>query len=446
MGLWFARILPPLAVAVAIVSLDYVRHILWHPLDTWSVFLLAVTVASVAAYILGEFLMRFFTHRYTTSVRIAAEIARLPSALEQIGESTQPQQRAAAKQELLRMVAKLAGADGAAFFATEANMELAKLDAAYGVPEGGFPQSISWSGSNNGGSQAPSPERAIATLSPALWGVGFSSVNVLPLRSGNQTVGYLALAGRRKLREWLSWKEATDLVESQVGGILRNLQLAGEGQVIATLRERDRIAREMHDSLAQTLTYIRLEAQAGLLAAQCREIDAAMRDQLENIATAALEGYRDIRTSILDLRREQVKGQDFLELLEQYLQRFARDTGISAELVVEPGATTRFIAPTEIQLLRVVQEALTNVRKHARAKRVKVTFCNKSGAPCLCIQDDGVGFSVAPVIQRGSGFGLVSMRERLQEIGGDLVIDSSPGMGTHIQARVPPVTHYALGG
>jgi two-component system nitrate/nitrite sensor histidine kinase NarX len=200
--------------------------------------------------------------------------------------------------------------------------------------------------------------------------------------------------------------------------------------------ERDRIARELHDSLAQVLGVIHLQLRSLETRAK-DEASHVMADELSDLADTADEAYRDVREAILGLR-ETVREDDGLEgSLREYLRKYSRQTGIATNLACE-GDTRRFLSPrSEVQLLRVVQEALTNTRKHAGAGRVAVRINCLDGGTTLTIEDDGVGFDPSTVSSSmEGGFGLASMRERVEQIGGRLEMHTAPNAGTTIVVRL----------
>ncbi|MHB8891523.1 MAG: sensor histidine kinase [Candidatus Limnocylindrales bacterium] len=200
--------------------------------------------------------------------------------------------------------------------------------------------------------------------------------------------------------------------------------------------ERDRIARELHDSLAQVLGVIHLQLRS-LEARAKDEASLGIADELSGIAETADEAYRDVREAILGLR-ETVREDDGLEgSLREYLRKYSRQTGIVATLSCE-GDTRRALSPrAEVQLLRVVQEALTNTRKHSRAHRVGVRIdCLGAGAT-LTIEDDGIGFDPSTIVSSmEGGFGMKSMRERVEQIGGSIDVHTAPNEGTTIVVRL----------
>ena len=202
--------------------------------------------------------------------------------------------------------------------------------------------------------------------------------------------------------------------------------------------ERDRIARELHDSLAQVLGVIHLQLRS-LEARANDEASLGIADELSALAETADEAYSDVREAILGLR-ETVREDDGLEgSLREYLRKYSRQTGIAANVACE-GDTRRSLSPrSEVQLLRVVQEALTNTRKHAGATRVAVRIDCLGGGTTLTIEDDGVGFDPSTVSSSmEGGFGLASMRERVEAIGGRLDVHTAPNAGTRIIVRLDP--------
>jgi signal transduction histidine kinase len=196
--------------------------------------------------------------------------------------------------------------------------------------------------------------------------------------------------------------------------------------------ERDRIARELHDSLAQVLGVIHLRLRA-LESRAKDEASHVMADELSEIADTADEAYRDVREAILGLRETVREDGGFEGSLREYLRKYSRQTGIAATLTCE-GDTRRALTPrSEVQLLRVVQEALTNTRKHSGARRVIVRIDCVGPAATLAIEDDGVGFDPATVASSmEGGFGLASMRERVEQLGGTLDVHTAPNEGTRV--------------
>ena len=202
----------------------------------------------------------------------------------------------------------------------------------------------------------------------------------------------------------------------------------------AALVERDRIARELHDSLAQVLgvTHLRLRAMQARPAVAA---DEAIRAEVADLADLCGEAHRDVREAILGLKGAQRPDRPLLDRLEDYVRAFSRTSGIPTTL--EACATDTALSPqAEVQVVRVVQEALTNVRKHAGARSATVLVSADASHTDFVVADDGRGFALADAT-RGDGFGLSTMRERTESVGGRLRIESRPGEGTRVTAHLP---------
>ena len=208
----------------------------------------------------------------------------------------------------------------------------------------------------------------------------------------------------------------------------------------AILGERDRIARELHDSMAQVLgsTHLRLRRLIGRPDVADRP---AVIAELSDLADVADEAFRDVREAILGLR-EASQPRGLFESLEAYLEKYSIQSGVAAML--ETGLEGEPSIPTssEIQIIRVIQEALTNVRKHAGATTARIRVSNVgTGAGAglmIVIEDDGRGFDPgATVVRKDGGYGLQTMRERMDLAGGTLRVDSAIGRGTRVVAIIP---------
>jgi signal transduction histidine kinase len=215
-------------------------------------------------------------------------------------------------------------------------------------------------------------------------------------------------------------------------------QLLEQQRALATLEERDRIARELHDGIGQVLGYVKMQGQAA------RELLA--RDQvpeadgyLDRLVAVAQDAHADVREYILGARSGLPAGSPFVPALEEFLRRFSETYGITAKLSLEPEFTgERFEPMVQAQLFRIIQEALTNVRKHARASRVSVRLGITDGCGEATVRDDGVGFDPEVLkTAEGQRFGLHFMRERAEEVGGTVDIRSAPGEGARLIIRVP---------
>ena len=207
-------------------------------------------------------------------------------------------------------------------------------------------------------------------------------------------------------------------------------------QQYTIVAERDRIARELHDSIAQVLGVIHLRLRS--LEPEVQDVPGnGVATEISDLAEIADEAYKDVREAILGLR-ESVTSADGLEgALGEYLRKYSRQTGIKATLHCNGSARRALTPRSEIQLLRVVQEALTNVRKHAGARIATVNLNADDGVVLLEVKDDGSGFDPGRLEEAlDHGFGLASMRERVEQIGGTLAVHTAPGQGTRVEVRL----------
>ncbi len=203
---------------------------------------------------------------------------------------------------------------------------------------------------------------------------------------------------------------------------------------VAVLEERDRIARELHDSLAQVLGYLGLRASVLRDLLEEKRVDEAA-SEVASIAEVVDDAYADVREAILGLRTKTDR-QGLVPALEDYLRKYGLQTGIQTELQVQTGVGLELEPSVETQMIRVIQEALANVRKHARAERAVVRLWAENGQICISVDDDGCGFDATQKSESGH-YGLATMLERVQGVDGTLQVRSAPGEGTSIVACLP---------
>lgn len=215
-----------------------------------------------------------------------------------------------------------------------------------------------------------------------------------------------------------------------------NARLAGEAGLSATLAERNRIARELHDTIAQGLTAVAMQLEA---ADRAFERDPARsRARLGRANALARETLAEVRRSVWTLAAPVVEGQALGQALAELTARFGERTGLEAAYC-HAGPPLDLDSERSAQLLRLAQEALQNVEKHAAARRVEVgTRRDPGGATALWVCDDGRGFDPAdpPASTDGGGFGLHSLRERARLAGADLQIASAPGRGASVTVTI----------
>ncbi|MBV9173657.1 MAG: GAF domain-containing sensor histidine kinase [Chloroflexi bacterium] len=253
----------------------------------------------------------------------------------------------------------------------------------------------------------------------------------IPLYFQDKPLGIMNVTG-------LEWRTLTadelqllSTIAYQVGIAVERARLAEDATRLARAEERTRIAREIHDTLAQGLTGIALNIEGALKRLESRPEQA--RERLELALAMARQNLDEARRSVLDLRSTPLAGKPLAEALTGLARGFTSATGVPVEVQADSSLPPLPLR-TEAELFRIAQEALTNVRKHARARSVKLTLRRRGGAVVLTLEDDGRGFSPR---SPSSGQGVIGMRERARLVGGTLHITSARDRGTRVTARVP---------
>lgn len=259
-----------------------------------------------------------------------------------------------------------------------------------------------------------------------------------PLRSEDRMLGILNVASPGWDRFTPDTLLLLSAVGAQLGTAIERSRLAQQAVALAAVEERNRLAREIHDTLAQGLTAIALHLEAAeVLAATRPELAQRKIAQALTLTRSSLE---EARRSVLDLRAAQLEGRTLADALQRLGQQLAEETGIAVAVSVTPGMD-RLTSAQESGLYRIAQEALTNVRKHAQATQVTLRLEQTGTLVRLVIEDNGRGFaseqrqSDQPTAT--SGFGLTSMSERAHLLGGTLDIHSTVGAGTRITGTIP---------
>ena len=270
---------------------------------------------------------------------------------------------------------------------------------------------------------------------------GISSFMLIPLTSPGETegTGVLMIALQRSVGFFNKGAERTyQTVGAQAALALENLRLVEQGQRTGVSQERERLAHEIHDTLAQGFTSIvmKLEAAEETLshnpAAVQRYIDQARRTARESLAEA--------RHLMWALRPDSLEDASLAAALKRLTDRYSEETRATADTTVV--GTPRPLSPEiEVTLLRIAQEALSNCRKYARASQVLITLSYMNNLVLLNVEDNGVGFDPAKphtsTSDHSGGFGLKGMRKRVEQLSGTLLIDSTPGSGTTLMVALP---------
>jgi two-component system, NarL family, sensor kinase len=257
----------------------------------------------------------------------------------------------------------------------------------------------------------------------------------IPFAASEGDLGALVVACRPRTHLGERTRTLLGAVSDQVALALRAAQLAAEGRELAVLEERTRLAREIHDTLAQQLTAIVLQLEAA--EAYVERSPGRAGSLVVTARDLARSALQEARRSVWNLRPAPLEATGLVAALDREVRRWSEHSGITARLRTEKLPNPLALQPSaEVGLLRIVQEALSNAARHSGARRVDVTVGRRDGALELSVSDDGTGFDSDTAPQPGS-FGLVGMGERARLAGGTLEVSTAPGQGTRVTVRLP---------
>jgi signal transduction histidine kinase len=252
---------------------------------------------------------------------------------------------------------------------------------------------------------------------------------------GGMAIGWAALLAlwmRSVMRESAERKCLIEQLEQTQQSLSAAERQAG------ILQERQRLAQEIHDTLAQGFTSIMMQLEAADLALP--EEQNEVRKRLLQARETARLSLAEARRLVQALRPEPLEGASLAEAMARVADRWNQETGIGIGFSVT-GDACILHPEVEVSLLRALQEGLANVQKHAQAHQVTVTLSYMEDQVALDIHDDGVGFNPEilslPTDQSLSGFGLQTMRDRISQIGGQMIVESNPGQGTTLAFQIP---------
>jgi signal transduction histidine kinase len=272
---------------------------------------------------------------------------------------------------------------------------------------------------------------------PRNWLQGAAFVGLFALNAG------LALFfGRVAVHEEELATERDDTIRRLEAALAENAQLqerlVEQARETGVRDERERLALEIHDTIAQSLIGVVTQLQA----ADEAPGQADARTHRDQAAALARDALTEARRSVQALMPSRLHETDLRSALGALVDDWSGTTGIPTDVVVTgvTAGTGQLHRDIDATVLRVAQESLANVGKHARASRVGVTLSYMDSELTLDVRDDGVGFDPSAVVpEPGSGVGLVGMRHRAARLAGDLVVESEPGQGTAVSLRVPAV-------
>ena len=289
------------------------------------------------------------------------------------------------------------------------------------------------------------PQRCSVLNGREMFGSDEIEVVTVPLEYHTEILGVYTIfieqpgiAGREDIMDLLK------TIGNHLGMAVAKQRSDEEARRLSIVEERTALAHELHDSLAQTLASLRFQVR--MLDDTLRQESAspAAMDDLLKIRNGLDEAHTELRELLYSFRAP-LDQRGLLPALEKLTDRLGEETGIHVFLQADC-RTVPLNASEEMQLLRIVQEALMNIRKHARANTVRVLLtCRADGTYVLLVEDDGVGFDRAPEGKPGEHIGLAIMEERARRLGGTLRIESEPGEGTRVELSYRPGTRMAAG-
>lgn len=265
-------------------------------------------------------------------------------------------------------------------------------------------------------------------------------VFVVPLRTRGELTGTIMVACNVPLSQ--ENKHALEALGAEIALASENFQLIEEARRVSILEERQRLAHEIHDTLAQGFTSITMSISAAQLAEPHKFSDAApARRHLDSARRIARDSLAESRRLVWALRPESLDRHTLPAALANLAEEWSEEIQVGARVNVE-GDSCQLLPETEVALLRIAQEALANIRKHANASRAVLTLSYMDDLVFLDVSDDGMGFDpTAPKPkmhpQDAGGFGLVAIRERVEQLGGQLMVESTLGRGTTLTVELP---------
>jgi two-component system nitrate/nitrite sensor histidine kinase NarX len=344
--------------------------------------------------------------------------------------------------DFTKRIARIARADGVALrWSDEANRSYLML-ASHGLPQAmvDAEHCLTAGDCHCGSPQAPPGARVIPirAMQPARMGhcakAGFETVVSIPIRLHERLMGEVDLFFHARIDISDAERSLLEALTVQLAGAMENLRLSALGLEAAISQERSFLARELHDSIAQSLAFLKIQVQL-MRDAIASDDPEQVQHVLGEIDLGVRESYGDVRELLMHFRTR-ANAEDIEPALKTTLRKFEHQTGLKTTLKMQ-GEGLPLAPDTQIQVLHIVQEALSNVRKHAGAGQVWLDV-QKQPQWRLEVRDDGQGFSASSGRQDETHVGLRIMAERAERLGADFDLHSTPGRGTSVVLTLPP--------
>ncbi len=353
----------------------------------------------------------------------------------------EPQGQEALCRGFLERVAGALGADAAALRFIGSDPPQLHLFAAHNLPAGFAADTRCVAVGTCACGQAASTESTIHWSAPATAAAplancrkhGLMAMSAVPVRTQAGTIGVLNLFYRAPRELAARERHLLETLGQHLGVAIENLRLVSRAREMAVSEERNLLAQELHDSIAQSLAFLNLQVQM-LGGALKREDRGAAGLAAGEIATGVRECYADVRELLLHFRTRS-SHEDIGAALRQTLKKFEQQSGIRATFL-ESGQAMPVPAEGQVQILHIIQEALSNVRKHAGASEVRVSL-KRGPVYTFEVSDDGRGFEAGNRAASELHVGLKIMQERARRAGAAVKVTSEPGRGTRVTLSVP---------
>jgi signal transduction histidine kinase len=227
-------------------------------------------------------------------------------------------------------------------------------------------------------------------------------------------------------------------IANVLGLVIQNAELYEQSKLVAVMEERTRLAREIHDGISQTLGALQLKTSQ-LEASLSEERFDESRGYLSELQDMISRAYRDLREAMFGLRAAVEPGTELVAALRDYLGHYRAQYGLDVRLEANDDEQATLDGEAQAQAMRIVQEALSNVRRHAGSEGATLSVERHGDEVRICVMDEGQGFDPADLETQDEGrhLGLRTMRERAVSVGGALTIESEPGGGTAVVLRLP---------
>ncbi len=266
------------------------------------------------------------------------------------------------------------------------------------------------------------------------FGDGCQNVIAVPLRHKGKVMGVynLFMPSKDVIPDELSLLFSS--ISEHLGIALENARLTRENMRISLMNERQMLANEIHDSLAQTIAYMKMRVTLlrDALLANDKNLSSKYLNDVDDAVDSAYSGLREL----LGQFRYRMDPRGLIPALQDVIKNFCEKSGADIDFV-NFTQDLNLSPDQEVQVFHIVQEALVNICKHAHAHRIHLTMSQNEGQYIVTVEDDGIGLASSNNSQNGLHFGLSIMRERAQKLSGDITIDSQVGVGTRMELKFP---------